>query len=636
MPDLTLSAAMDSFLTEEDPANVFLPKAGGTMDDGAIITFDNASRLKEGTTNAGANGGIAQVCSIDYELKWEAGRQYVMQQDGTTIRTEQFAFNTAPTATSDETEGYVVGSRRILDDGTTYLCTDATEDEAVWSEPYGIKMEGSAVLVGDLTGNARGDYALDVQGSRDAFMYPLTYTASGYGSVCVGNGNKAEANRSSAIGSGNSVNFSGGSGSGYYFGVSAFGYSNTASGDYHNSAFGSRNTASGYQRCSAFGYYNNADAVNSCAFGKDNTISNFGNSASAFGVGNTVSASYASAFGNGNTIDGSSVNSSAVGYSNTVSSFYSSAFGYKNTVSSSKGSAFGYDNNVSQFDSSACGYKNTASGTLSTAFGSNNNSLGDGSVAIGNDNSTASGSYLEASAIGIGNTANGTNSSAIGSLNVSDGSVSTAFGVSNTASGDNSVAFGKSNTTSGYKDLAIGIDNTADSDGYTDATAIGYNNDSLSGSSVAIGNANTASAISTSAVGNTNTASANSSSAFGKDNTASGVFSSAFGGLNTASGDGSSAFGHRTKTTIAQTFEAGYWSSATTRSSAVRMHPNGQVAMTIVDSATAPLDGGATAGSEADARLPRGMYAIQKNGTTVKLYFNNAGTIQSLTLGVLS
>lgn len=58
--------------------------------------------------------------------------------------------------------------------------------------------------------------------------------------------------------------------------------------------------------------------------------------------------------------------------------------------------------------------------------------------------------------------------------------------------------------------------------------------------------------------------------------------------------------------------------------------------MTIEDSATAPTDGGATAGSEADGTLGRGMFAIQKNGTALTLYYNNAGTIQSVSLGTLS
>jgi hypothetical protein len=109
-------------------------RGGDTLDADAIITFANGSRLKEGTTDqgTGGNGGIAQVCSIDYELKWEAGSQYVMEQDGTTIRVEQFARDFIPTTTDDETKGYTVGSRRILDNGVVYTCTNATEAGATW------------------------------------------------------------------------------------------------------------------------------------------------------------------------------------------------------------------------------------------------------------------------------------------------------------------------------------------------------------------------------------------------------------------------------------------------------------------------------------------------------------------------
>jgi len=148
---------MDSFLQESDPADVFLPLAGGTMDDDAVITFDNGSRLKEGTTNAGANGGIAQVCSIDYELKWEAGRLFVMQQDGFTIRVEQYGFTAVPTATDDDTKGYIVGSRRILDSGVAYTCTDNTTDAAVWrldvSGNASVTVWGYRAETGSITGD---------------------------------------------------------------------------------------------------------------------------------------------------------------------------------------------------------------------------------------------------------------------------------------------------------------------------------------------------------------------------------------------------------------------------------------------------------------------------------------------------
>jgi len=201
------------------------------------------------------------------------------------------------------------------------------------------------------------------------------------------------------------------------------------------------------------------------------------------------------------------------------------------------------------------------------------------------------------------------------------------------ASGEMSSAIGSRNTASGYGSSAIGFLNTA-SGNYS--SAIGFLNTASGSSSSAFGYDNTASGERSLAVGFRNTASGERSSSFGYQNTASGNYSSAIGYYNTASGNYSSAIGYRTTTTVNATFEAGYWSNASTRSTAVRLHPNGQVAMTIEDSATAPTDGGATAGSEADGTLGRGMFAIQKNGTALTLYYNNAGTIQSVSLGTLS
>ena len=101
----------------------------------AGILLDNGARLRKGTTNAGlgGNNGIAQRCSIDYELKWEAGRLYYMEQDGFTIRDVTHNFNVVPQPTDDSTKGFVTNSRWSLDDGTVYLCSDATIGAAVWS-----------------------------------------------------------------------------------------------------------------------------------------------------------------------------------------------------------------------------------------------------------------------------------------------------------------------------------------------------------------------------------------------------------------------------------------------------------------------------------------------------------------------
>lgn len=252
--------------------------------------------------------------------------------------------------------------------------------------------------------------------------------------------------------------------------------------------------------------------------------------------------------------------------------------------------AVGLRNTVSAGGAIGVGYSNTASGNYgSSAFGYNNTSSGFAATTVGNGN-TASG-FSRSSASGYINTASGDQSSAFGYVNTASGNYSSAFGHSNTASANNSSVFGRNNTASGNY-----------------SSALGYNNN----------------------------ASSNYSSAFGYYNTASGSNSSAFGHRAVSSGSGSSTFGYGVNTTVNNTFEAGYWPNNVTRGGAIRADSTGNVSFTIEDSATAPADGGATTGSEAVGNLGRGMFCIHKNGTAVTLYFNNGGTIQSLSLGTLS
>lgn len=111
-----------------DDADIILGAGGKVM-------MDNGSKLQEGTTDAGygGSGGIALKCSIDYELKWDAGRLFVMEQNGFTIREVSHNFTNTPTINDDDTKGYVVGSRWILDNGDVYVCTDATTGSAIWN-----------------------------------------------------------------------------------------------------------------------------------------------------------------------------------------------------------------------------------------------------------------------------------------------------------------------------------------------------------------------------------------------------------------------------------------------------------------------------------------------------------------------
>jgi hypothetical protein len=124
---------------------------------GGKILMDNGSKLQEGTTDAGNGGskGIALKCSVDYELKWEAGRLYTMEQDGLTIREVSHNFTFAPSVTDDDSKGFVIGSRWILDNGDIYTCTDATTGAAVWSlEPAKVPYTGA-------TGNVNlGEYGV--------------------------------------------------------------------------------------------------------------------------------------------------------------------------------------------------------------------------------------------------------------------------------------------------------------------------------------------------------------------------------------------------------------------------------------------------------------------------------------------
>jgi hypothetical protein len=101
---------------------------------GGGVLLDNGSRLREGTIDAGFGGskGISQICAVGYELKWEAGRLYVMDGNGLLIRHSLYNFTTIPSANDDSTKGYYVGSLWSLDNGVSYICTDSTSTAATW------------------------------------------------------------------------------------------------------------------------------------------------------------------------------------------------------------------------------------------------------------------------------------------------------------------------------------------------------------------------------------------------------------------------------------------------------------------------------------------------------------------------
>jgi len=104
------------------------------LDTFSSMLFPNYSRIKEGTIDAefGGNKGVALVCGLGYEYKWEGGMLFVMNGSGNYIREAKYMFNYIPQDTNDLSEGYYVGSRWILDNGDTYICSDNSINAAVW------------------------------------------------------------------------------------------------------------------------------------------------------------------------------------------------------------------------------------------------------------------------------------------------------------------------------------------------------------------------------------------------------------------------------------------------------------------------------------------------------------------------
>lgn len=97
------------------------------------LMFDNNSRLREGTIDGGLGGnkGIAQICGAGYELKWEAGILYFMNNSGTLIK-QSMNHQGYPTVNDDITKGYDNGALWVTSQGNAFLTIDSTPGAAVW------------------------------------------------------------------------------------------------------------------------------------------------------------------------------------------------------------------------------------------------------------------------------------------------------------------------------------------------------------------------------------------------------------------------------------------------------------------------------------------------------------------------
>ena len=128
------------------------------------LYFNNTSRLREGTIDAGYGGnkGIAQICAVGYEMKWESGSLYIMNGDGTQIREVRYTFGATPSTTDDLTKGFTIGSRWVLDNGDIYSCSDNATASSVWN----LEATGIGTLEQTLkTGNTIGTQSINFGGT---------------------------------------------------------------------------------------------------------------------------------------------------------------------------------------------------------------------------------------------------------------------------------------------------------------------------------------------------------------------------------------------------------------------------------------------------------------------------------------
>lgn len=146
-----------------------LPIGGGTLAEGAIVYFANGSAVKQGVQDRGFGGnrGISLLCSVGYELQWEAGRLYVSTDNGL-VRLTMFQ-DMDPQPYHDETKGYFPGSRWTKEDGTVFICTDNTTDAAVW-ESVSADYIPTSYLDTDVTLAANSDEKVPSQKAVKAYV----------------------------------------------------------------------------------------------------------------------------------------------------------------------------------------------------------------------------------------------------------------------------------------------------------------------------------------------------------------------------------------------------------------------------------------------------------------------------------
>ena len=176
----TLQSVTDSGNTTTNDIQL-LNHARVILGDSGEVLLDNGSKLKMGAIDAqtGGSKGIALICAVGYEMKWEGGSLYIMNDQGLTVREVRYKFSSIPTTTDDGSKGFYPGSRWVLDNGQLYVCSDSTSGAAVWQNSTYPSLQDVAT-VGNFYVNDNVD-TLRLNSYDANIKHPILWTNDFYG-----------------------------------------------------------------------------------------------------------------------------------------------------------------------------------------------------------------------------------------------------------------------------------------------------------------------------------------------------------------------------------------------------------------------------------------------------------------------
>jgi hypothetical protein len=152
----------------------------GGLDDGSNIQQGNVERF--GLT------GISRVCSQGFEIQFVNGVEYYLTETGGRIWQAISSNGTIPDNTHDETQGFKVSSiYNDLKSNISYICTDATEENAVWlpmAGEYTPTLDGESGAASNVE-SITAFYTIN-NGYVDVTIYgniDLDFSSSNFGSI---------------------------------------------------------------------------------------------------------------------------------------------------------------------------------------------------------------------------------------------------------------------------------------------------------------------------------------------------------------------------------------------------------------------------------------------------------------------